>query len=504
MPKVIGDRKNLRIKYGEYRNCTDVLNDIFRDYKREYAIKYMVGDEVIGVKPEDFFADIKNAAAELTRLGLYRKHIGYIGKNSYGWFTLSLAGLYAGCVGVPMSQYFSLQDVIEHADFADVEVMFYDEDLTEMFEEFTAKTGKKAYEFKKFIAGAYKQDRVTEDGTINNQTVGSDVTFILFTSGTTGKSKGVMLTNDAFRAVFRCSYYELNSLLVPIPFHHSAGLTATYALFGNACEIDIGEDPKRFVTYLTKMQSEATFVVPALLSVFCSRLKKANYDKSKLGWNIQELLCGAAAFPAGVLPMLESAGIFVEQFYGLTETAGGLIGGVMSEKNSTMIGNRVMFEMEADIIDGELVGKGPRVFAGYYKDEEATREVLIDGWFHTGDLARRDENGAWYLTGRKKNLIILANGENISPEEIETELNKCPDVDEVVVYGKDKFLHAQIFPACDQDASSEEKAAVKARIEAFVEQYNDGVPTFKMLPFVEFRDVPFEKNASGKIMRDKI
>jgi long-chain acyl-CoA synthetase len=173
----------------------------------------------------------------------------------------------------------------------------------------------------------------------------------------------------------------------------------------------------------------------------------------------------------------------------------------MTEENPTTVGSELAVTMEATVIDGELCARGGRMFIGYYKDEESTNEVLYDGWYHTGDLARVDSEGNWYLTGRKKNLIILDNGENISPEEIETKLGLCTDIAEIIVYGEGSFLHAEILPAYDPESPEEDRQAMRDRITAFIDSYNSNAALYKRVPFTEFRDTPFEKNAAGKIVR---
>ena len=501
MAQRVLSRDDLRIKFGDYNNLKDVLDQVIRDFGHRPAVKYMKSNEVITRTSDEFFGDIKATASEFIRMGFYRKHIAIIGKNSYEWLVLYYAAMYSGCVSVPLSFASPADEVEELCGYADVEAVFYDEDLTATLNKVRDETGMKIYEMKAFMAGGYVADRVTEDGTIDNRTQKKDVATIMFTSGSTGKSKGVMLSNESFWANFVTLEYRSDSCLLILPLHHVATLTVANAYLGDAAELHIGDDPKQFVKYVSIMQSEATFVVPALLSVITTRLKKVDYDIKKLGWKLDHLLCGGATFPSGVISQLSKTGISIQQYYGTTELCGGLICGIMSDDNPTTIGDDIAYTMEATIIDGELCAHGSRMFSGYYKDEEGTNEVLYDGWYHTGDLARVDDKGNWYLTGRKKNLIILDNGENISPEEIETKLGICPDIAEIVVYGEGSFLHAEILPAFDIDASEESRQATRDRITAFVDNYNSNAAIYKRVPFTEFRDTPFEKNAAGKIQR---
>jgi long-chain acyl-CoA synthetase len=501
MIEKILSRDNLRVRHGDYNNLKDVLDEVFRDFGHRTAVKYMKGNEVVTRTSDEFFGDIIETASELIRMGFYRKHIAIIGKNSYEWMVIYYAAMYSGCVSVPLSNALSAEEVEELCGYADVEAVFYGAELADTLQAARDASELRIYEMKSFMAGAYASDRVSEDGTIDNRTQKKDMVTIMFTSGSTGKSKGVMLTNENFRENFRCAVYHSHSALLILLLHHVATLTVANAFLGDAVELHIGDDPKQVVRYLSSMQSESTFVVPALLSVITARLKRVDYDISKLGWKLGHILCGGATFPSGVISRLNKTGILIDQYYGSTELCGGLLDGIMTEENPTTVGSELAVTMEATVIDGELCARGGRMFIGYYKDEESTNEVLYDGWYHTGDLARVDSEGNWYLTGRKKNLIILDNGENISPEEIETKLGLCTDIAEIIVYGEGSFLHAEILPAYDPESPEEDRQAMRDRITAFIDSYNSNAALYKRVPFTEFRDTPFEKNAAGKIVR---
>jgi long-chain acyl-CoA synthetase len=500
MAYVIKSEEELRIKYRDNHNMMGAFDDLYAGFGSRTAIRYMRGNEVVDVTGYELRDAVRKTASELIRMGFYRKHIAIIGKNSYEWLVICMASMYSGCVAVPINRAATPEELKELCEYADVVAVFYDEEQEEVMVSFKVLTGTKAYEMKGFIGGQYTEDRVTEDGTINNQTTRKDTIYILFTSGTTGKSKGVVLPNDSFIVSLKSALYRVESWLLVIPLHHIAGISVAITFMGDGAALHIGEDPKHMVRYLDRMKPAAVFTVPALLSLLCARLKRVGNDQTKLGWNLDLVGCGAAAFPSGLLRQLEDAGIMVIQYYGTSELAGGVISGVMKEDHSTTIGDILVRYTGVKVEDNELLFNGRRLLTGYYKDEESTAEALADGWYHTGDLGYVDEDGYWYLTGRKKNLIILSNGENISPEEIEKAFSLCPEVEEIVVYGEGNFLHAEIYPAYNAYVS-EEKEAIKQRILDFADNYNKNAHTYKRVPFIEFRDTPFTKNASGKIMR---
>ena len=186
-------------------------------------------------------------------------------------------------------------------------------------------------------------------------------------------------------------------------------------------------------------------------------------------------------------------GFFIMQMYGLTETAGdGTWNNDQSAAHMASVGVGDEPICQYSIQDGELCIKGDPVMMGYYKEPELTAEVLdADGWFHTGDLVRKDEDGYYYITGRKKNLIILASGENVSPEELEKIVAGCDGVQECLVKEKDGRICAEVY--CPEDA--------QAAVRAFITEANRTLPLYKRMTAVEFRTEPFPKNATGKIVR---
>ena len=155
---------------------------------------------------------------------------------------------------------------------------------------------------------------------------------------------------------------------------------------------------------------------------------------------------------------------------------------------------------EAKVEDGEIWVKGSSVMLGYYKMPEETKETLVDGWLRTGDLGYVDEDGFVFLTGRKKNLIILKNGENVSPEELEQEIGKDPLVKEVIVREKDAVIEAEIFPDLEY-AKKKHLRDIPERLQKVIDTFNEGMPAYKKVHALKIRDEEFEKTPSKKIKR---
>ena len=206
-----------------------------------------------------------------------------------------------------------------------------------------------------------------------------------------------------------------------------------------------------------------------------------------------DLCCSSAALDPRMLLELAQNGFVVNQCYGMTETFGdGILNFTQTADHMSAVGkpdDHVQYKLDET---GEICIKGDCVMLGYYKDPEATAEVIdADGWFHTGDLARMDEEGFYYITGRKKNLIILASGENVSPEELEKKLALCPAITECIVKEKDQKICAVIY--CPEDKQEE--------VRAFVTEVNRSLPLYKRISAVEFTAEPLPRNALGKLLR---
>ena len=235
--------------------------------------------------------------------------------------------------------------------------------------------------------------------------------------------------------------------------------------------------------------SQAMAAVPVLVQSIHHDLMTGKQDK--LG-DLWALNCMSAMFDPQTLMDLHDHGMVISQLYGSTETTGGgLINFAEDAKHIGSIG-KDDGHCEIKLEHGELCMRGDPIMLGYYKDPEATAAVIDkDGWFHTGDLARVDEDGYYYITGRKKNLIILDSGENLSPEELEGMLEKCPAVQECIVKELGKKIGVVVY--CEKEHQQ--------TVRDFIAQMNRTVPLYKRIGVVEFSETPLPRNAAGKLVR---
>ena len=327
--------------------------------------------------------------------------------------------------------------------------------------------------------------------------------MLAFTSGTTGRSKAVMLSErnfftsmaaftdmvDTVRTLRQDPAPEL-SMLAMLPMFHIGTFACFFSWPVAGWTMNLVGDLRNFYREMERMPSDYMLMVPMVLQAVLKDLRAGR--RERLG-KLQVVCCSSAMFRPEDLAELASYGILVMQIYASTETcACGLFNAAQDTEHIGAVG-RACFGTQYRIApDGELCIRGDMVTKGYYKDPTATAEVLdADGWFHTGDLARTDKEGYYYITGRKKNLIILDSGENVSPEELEKLLSGCTAVHECLVQEKGQKICAQIFcPQADQ-----------AAVRDFVTQLNRTLPMYKRITALVFRDEPLPRNAAGKLDR---
>lgn len=491
-----------------FENFMDVFDDSETRFPHRIAVKYVDEGGVVEITDGRFFEDVRRLSSVIVREGAQYGHIGLIAPNSYLWIVAYAAILYTGSVAVLFDAATNPAAFAEQAKWTDVTALIYDQAV----EATVDNAGLDGVTRMRFQPGrpdviCLEEEMKKEPVPIENKTGKDDLSVIFFTSGTTGKNKAVMLTNRQNYSGVTNFTLDYHSMLILLPLHHIAGFTIGLNAIINGGSTCIGRDPRQTQQYYSDMKPDASFVVPALLEAMRARLEKVNFDQSALGWNLRYLICGGAKFQPGSLEDIEKAGIEVWQIYASSESGGQGILGRMDTAHEDSIGRDHMRNVIADIMDGELVIRGDSVFEGYYKDEESTREVLIDGWYHTGDLCRRDEDGYYYLTGRKSNLIILSNGENVSPEELESMFfaaDTAHDIREAMVFAKNNFLAAEFLLNTEEGASEEAKEAARDRVRSLVEQCGETLPLYKAVHFVTFRDTPFPRNAAGKLIRERV
>lgn len=469
-----------------YKDMRELINSTEKLHADEVAFKMKYNGAIVEIKYSKFIEDIRNLGSYLLNLNMKNNRVAIISTNRYEWCVAYLAAATSDLTVVPLDRALPESEFHSLIERSMADVVIY-ESKYETYMENEKKNEKssvmkyinmdidmqKCYDSGKVIYNKknspYKKVKIQND----------KMRFMLFTSGTTQASKCVMLTHknicsDIEKIIDRLDVRNTDTMLSFLPLHHTFGCTADFLYpISRGATIAFCEGLRYIVNNLNDFKVSVMISVPALIETMYHRIWKNIIDTKKetkvkvalkaseallkvgidvrkilfkqihdsLGGNIRFFISGAAAISPEVIKGFEDFGIPIYQGYGLTETSP-----VASVENATfrrigsigtpLEGIKVKVDNPDEDGVGELWIKGSIVMLGYYNNEEATKEVFDHGWFKTGDLAKIDKDGYIYITGRKKNVIVLKNGKNVFPEELETLINNNIDcVKESLVYG---------------------------------------------------------------------
>lgn len=527
--------KNKPYPYYEVPQMSDLKDMIDKkalDMPDSIAFVYPVETGEMRKTYRDFRNDVIALGTWIFNKKIKNKNVGLIGENSYEWLVTYFALVNGGNVAVAIDKGLPEEEMKVLADTADVETVFVSETY---FEKVNKKVGKKAYNLKSFEDMLSEGRKLLKDGKNEFQKyeIEPDKTAtILFTSGTSGVSKGVELTNRniAFEITHTSQLFEpKGGVLAVLPFHHAFGLVVGILMVVNyGFPIYINKSLKHVKKNMVDFGPQTMFLVPLFVEYFhkqvwsevekkgktvafkglmktTNALLKAGIDVRKktygsirnaFGGNLEYIICGGAALDPMYVKEFHTWGIEILNGYGATECSPCTSVNRPLFNKPGSVGQLVPGIEVKTTEEGEVAFKGDLVMKGYYKNPEATADALQDGWYLTGDLGYVDEDNFIFLTGRKKNLIILSNGENISPEELEQDFARDAEVQEVLVYDENAKIVAEIFP-------SEEKMDDIQYFNKLKDKINKGRPMYKQVASVKLRKEEFIKNASMKIIRYK-
>lgn len=517
--------------------------------------------------------DINGLGTALIAHGLKNKRIAVIGENCYQWATSYLAAVCGTGIVVPLDKELSSEELKQLVIEAEVSAVLFTKKYEKMFREMKAsadtgievlvnlnapseKDGVLSWEEliaegKKLIAGG---DRSFIDAEI----YADEMSVLLFTSGTTGIAKGVMLSHrniceDLMSAPTILNVNTWDIFFSVLPVHHTYECTCGFLMpLYKGASIAYCEGLKYIVKNLAEVQPTMLLAVPLIFENLYNNImknvrkqgkeklvrkvlsvnkvtKKVGIDLNKLllkdilkvfGGRMRVLISGGAAIDPAILEFFNDLGFISVQGYGLTECAP--MAALNPDGRKTMRNSSVghlLPGMEVKIEDkneegiGEICLKGANIMMGYYNMPEETAKVIQDGWFHTGDLGYVDEDDFIYITGRKKNVIITANGKNVFPEELEYYLGRSAFVSESMVWaqedssGQDTVIVATIKPDMEEvegaigKEASEDPAQVEKLLWAEVDKINESLPLFKKIKKITVRREEFQKTTGKKIKR---
>lgn len=461
-----------------------LISHFSEDNKKRVALMLYDGMQITEICYKRFSKDILCAAGFFQKRGIVNKHIALIGSNCYEWIVTFLAITASGNVAVLMNPSLPREILMQQCEKADV---FMACGEARVILDLSADILGKTY-------GEIRGDKalsVDEIASPDSETT----TILMFTSGTTEKSKIVEITYKNMNSSI-CSadevfdVLEIDKIMTILPMFHIAGLRGVLAMLYRYKTLCIG----RGVMYLFKDMSVFSpsylQIVPMIAESIVKIIKHTSEKEERqkyLGTNLKRICIGGATVDPSICRYLMEAGFIIDSAYAMTETTGVGTWGQWDEKRYNTIG-KLSGELQCRIEDGELLFKGSAIMKGYYKDPETTDFVLKDGWLYSGDLGFCDKDGYYYITGRKKKILVMSNGEKINLEEIEGYFKTCEAILECVAYYNGNCVCVDIY-------TKDEK---KAR--AFIKEYNDRMPASYQARKVMSYSVPLEKNASGKIM----
>ncbi len=503
----------------------DILEDSVKKFADIKAVKWLKKKDILERSYSELMDNVIAIRKSLLAEGFKGKHISMIGTSSVEWIESYLAIITGNTVAVPLDAGLPAEDLIDLINRSDSEALFLSPKNISLLEGILAECPKlrkvwllqeeepdSLYEKTASLAGLKAAS--ANSSTDADRPAPDDVATIIFTSGTTGKSKGVMLTQDNLAAnVLSVDYTtEPGSILLSVlPIHHAFCLVMDWLKgFSLGTTICINDSLLHMVKNMGVFKPQVMLMVPMMIETIYKRLasvdpaipKKAVAD-NVFGGNLKIIFTGGAHLDPYYIGEFAEYGVEVLEGYGMSECSPVISSNTPETHKAGSIG-KPLPNAEIKFENGEILVKGSSVMKGYYQMPEETAETLKDGWLHTGDKGYMDEDGFLFINGRVKNLIILSNGENISPEEIENKLALDALVGEVIVTGEDNGLAARIYP--DQDvvaAKGLDEEAIKTALQAFIDKYNKKQPTYRQITGLIIRKNPFIRSSTKKIKRQE-
>ncbi len=499
--------------------CSTIREIVVRSaeqYGAEDAIRYKKGKKEIEAKTYgDLKQDSEGFSAVLKALGELGGHIALTGATSYEWIVAYLGITNSGSVAVPLDVSLPAEEMCELIDRADATVFVADEIRADVIAIVRDRCPKVKYLIS-MQKEAHTDDILSLWQLIREQETGLEyepqpeqLATIMFTSGTTGKSKGVMLTHRNLAENATCldmKFPGRTVLLSVLPIHHAYCLAMDIIKgLADGSVICLNDSLIRMAKNIKLFQPNVILMVPLMIETMAKKLEDAAglpaeiVKKEVFGEQFHTICSGGAYLPPAMLDLFKKYDIDILQGYGMTECSPVISTTVSWNIRKGSVG-QLLPNCEAKVVDEELWVRGSSVMQGYYRMPKETEETLVDGWLRTGDLGYVDEEGFVYLTGRKKNLIITKNGENVSPEELENKIGEQRLVQEILIREKDGVIEAEIFPDLEY-AAKMGIADIQGALQAIIDEYNLGAPAYKRVYRLSVRETEFEKTPSKKIKR---
>jgi len=557
----MGKKKTER-KFTPVHNIKEYL-EVVHSHGDKTLYRWLENNEYVSNTYNEFYAKVIGIAKGYQKIGLAGKRIAVIGETSVEWVASYLATLAVGGVVIPMDKELDVAAIEGFLETAEAEAIVY----SKSFNAKLATLADSHPTIKKLIpmdSEVELSDKVItlealigtgkdEEFTITDRPT-DQLAVMLFTSGTTGTSKCVMLceknvwstVNSACATV---EFFPDDTIVSVLPLHHTYELACMLSALDYGMVVGINDSLRHIMKNFAEFKPTGLVLVPLFVNTMYSRIiekakKSGKYGKLKFaiklsnflrhfgidlrrklfgevlgafGGNITKIVSGGAPLNPEMMKVFESFGITIAEGYGITECSPLISvnpyyalksGSVGPAVPSCTVRIDVREKNEKGFDEGEIQVKGDNVMLGYYKnDEENAKAFTSDGWYRTGDIGYMDKDGYIFITGRLKSVIVLENGKNVFPEEIEEYLEKFEEIEEVVVVGRKAEdgetvrLTAIVYPKVDIYGENIDTEKAYADIHAKILNLNRTLPSFKVIKDLEIRTEPFEKTTSRKIKR---
>lgn len=495
----------------------EIIVQAAETYQDVSAIRYKITKKEIASKSyAQLREDSERFSNALEALGEQGNHIAITGMTSYSWLVSYLGTVNSASVAVPLDVSLPAEDMCELIDRADATIFVYDEIRADVAAMVRARCPKI-----KYLISMQKEEQDQEVLSLWQLLEKSDkkcsimpepdaLCTIMFTSGTTGKSKGVMLSHRNLAENATCFDMKIpprTTALSVLPIHHAYCLTMDFLKgLSIGADICINDSLLRVAKNIKLFQPNMVLMVPLMIETMAKKLEDAEglpvdlVKKEVFGEQFTTICSGGAYLNPAYIDLFAKYGVTIQQGYGMTECSPVISTNVSWNIRKDSVGQLIP-NCEAKTVEEELWVRGSSVMMGYYKMPEETAQTLAeDGWLRTGDLGYVDQEGFVYLTGRKKNLIITKNGENVSPEELENKIGEHRLVQEILVRESEGVIEAEIFPDYEY-AQKKEIKDIRAVLQEVIDTYNQGAPAYKRVYRLKIRDTEFAKTPSKKIKR---
>lgn len=555
------------------KNFRELVNRSAKKYPNNIAYKFKENlgkpnQKAVEKTYKEVKEEIECLGTVLLKMGLENKKIALIGSNRYEWCESYFAITTSNMVVVPLDKALPEQEIRNLIQRSKADAVIFEDKYSEIFKKLKEENSTLKYyinmdlkeekdgvlSFKKLLVEGKK---LLEDGDTKYKDIKIDnekMSVLIFTSGTTSAAKGVMLsqkniTSNIIAMAKMSKMYETDVLLSFLPLHHTFECTITFLYgFYSGATVAFCDGLKYIANNLQEYKISVFVAVPLVLETIYKKIQKGIKKQGKekivnimskianfllifhidirrkvfksvldqLGGNLRIAYFGAASMDKNIIKGYNNFGIDTVQGYGLTETSPLLAAETDKEHCPGSVGMapfnvKIRLENVDEKGIGEIVAKGPNVMIGYYEDPQATKEAIKDGWFHTGDLGYYNQDGYLFIAGRKKEVIVLKNGENVFPSDIEFLVNELPYVQESLLYSKENSkgeLTLGIKVVYD-DTLIKEKFGEKSKKEykdliwEDIKEINQKLPVFKRIKELIITTEPLEKTTTQKIKRFK-